>query len=175
MEQRTYRGDIDPEGLADALVASFNHGDLMAQEVRGQEGHLMVSNSQYGVKCVRSRGFSRILSVGQSPGRVLMISRSEICRELHDLMSILRSSFVKIRAIRGGKCPRPDEKCPVTLDGATIASEYSPLKPLLCQNENCCSHPAATTTFHVKHYRHSHVLATEKLAGTARASELFLA
>ena len=42
MEQRTYRGNIDADGLAEALVARFNHGDLMAQEVRGQEGHLMV-------------------------------------------------------------------------------------------------------------------------------------
>jgi predicted RNA-binding Zn-ribbon protein involved in translation (DUF1610 family) len=42
MEQRTYRGDIDPEGLAGALVSRFNHGGLRAQRVVGQEGHLMV-------------------------------------------------------------------------------------------------------------------------------------
>ena len=42
MEQRTYRGGIDPDGLADALVARFNHGDLMAQKVIGPDGHVMV-------------------------------------------------------------------------------------------------------------------------------------
>lgn len=42
MEQRTYRGDIDPEGVADALVSRFNHGHLMPQKVRGQEGQVMV-------------------------------------------------------------------------------------------------------------------------------------
>jgi hypothetical protein len=31
MEQRTYQGNIAPEGLADALVARFNFGELMAQ------------------------------------------------------------------------------------------------------------------------------------------------
>jgi len=64
MEQRTYRGDIDPEGLADALVARFNHGDLMAQEVRGQEGHLMVqiATRDWGWGAARSA-----LSIGIAP------------------------------------------------------------------------------------------------------------
>lgn len=63
-EQRTYRGDIDPEGLADALVARFNHGDLMAQKVAGQEGHLMVQVA------TRERGWGAArsaLSVGIAP------------------------------------------------------------------------------------------------------------
>ena len=42
MEQRTYRGGIEPEGLASALVARFDQGDLMAQQVTGPEGHVMV-------------------------------------------------------------------------------------------------------------------------------------
>jgi len=42
LEQRTYRGDIDPGGLADALLTRFNHGDLMAQRVMGEEGHMIV-------------------------------------------------------------------------------------------------------------------------------------
>ena len=42
MEQRTYRGDIEVEGLAKALLARFNHGELIAQSVRGQDGHMMV-------------------------------------------------------------------------------------------------------------------------------------
>ena len=41
-EQRTYRGDIDPQGLTEALVARFDHGDLSAQKVHGQDGHLLV-------------------------------------------------------------------------------------------------------------------------------------
>ncbi len=41
-EQRTYRGDIDPRGLAEALVTRFDHDDLSAEKVRGQDGHLMV-------------------------------------------------------------------------------------------------------------------------------------
>ena len=53
MEQRTYRGNIDPHGLADALVVRFNHGDLMAQEVVGREGHLMVQIA------IRERGMGR--------------------------------------------------------------------------------------------------------------------
>lgn len=48
MEQRTYRGDIDPEGLADALMARFNHGDVKAQKVFGQGGHLMVQIATRG-------------------------------------------------------------------------------------------------------------------------------
>ena len=64
MEQRTYRGDIDPGGLADALVARFNHGDLMAQKVAGQDGHLMVQIA------TRERGWGAArsaLSVGIAP------------------------------------------------------------------------------------------------------------
>jgi DNA-directed RNA polymerase subunit RPC12/RpoP len=41
MEQRTYRGEIGPEALADALVAQFNGADLMAQRV-GQGDHVLV-------------------------------------------------------------------------------------------------------------------------------------
>ncbi|MBN1179086.1 MAG: zinc ribbon domain-containing protein [Anaerolineae bacterium] len=41
MDQRTYRGDIDPGGLADALVLQFNTRDLKAQKV-GQREHLLV-------------------------------------------------------------------------------------------------------------------------------------
>jgi DNA-directed RNA polymerase subunit RPC12/RpoP len=64
MEQRTYRGDIDVEGLAGALMTRFNHGDLMAQTVRGQEGHLMVqiATRQWGWGAARSA-----LSVGIAP------------------------------------------------------------------------------------------------------------
>jgi len=42
MEQRTYRGEIDVESLAEALLTSFNSGELMAQAVRGQDGHILV-------------------------------------------------------------------------------------------------------------------------------------
>jgi predicted RNA-binding Zn-ribbon protein involved in translation (DUF1610 family) len=42
MEQRTFRGNIDPEELADALVARFDGGDLRAQKVSGDQGHRMV-------------------------------------------------------------------------------------------------------------------------------------
>lgn len=64
MEQRTYRGEIDPEGLADALMTRFNHGDLMAQKVWGQEGHVMVqvATRQWGWGAARSA-----LSVGIAP------------------------------------------------------------------------------------------------------------
>jgi hypothetical protein len=41
MEQRTYRGEIDPDEMADALVAQFNGSDLMAQKV-GQGEHILV-------------------------------------------------------------------------------------------------------------------------------------
>ena len=64
MEQRTYRGDIDPEGLADALVTRFDHGDLMAQKVMGQDGHLMVQIA------TRERGWGAArsaLSIGIAP------------------------------------------------------------------------------------------------------------
>jgi predicted RNA-binding Zn-ribbon protein involved in translation (DUF1610 family) len=64
MEQKTYRGDIEPAGLADALLARFNHGDLMAQKVVGQEGHLMVqiATREWGWGAARSA-----LSVGIAP------------------------------------------------------------------------------------------------------------
>ena len=64
MEQRTYRGDIDPKGLADALMARFDHGDLMAQKVWGREGHVMVqiATRQWGWGAARSA-----LSVGIAP------------------------------------------------------------------------------------------------------------
>ncbi len=41
MERRTYRGKIEPEGLADALVVQFNHRDLKAQRV-GRGDHVLV-------------------------------------------------------------------------------------------------------------------------------------
>lgn len=41
MEQRTYRGEIVVEALADALVARFNTGHLMAQRV-GRGDHVLV-------------------------------------------------------------------------------------------------------------------------------------
>ena len=64
MEQRTYRGDIDPGGLADALLARFNHGDLMAQKVIGEEGHIIVQIAarEWGWGAARSA-----LTVGIAP------------------------------------------------------------------------------------------------------------
>ena len=64
MEQRTYRGEIDPEGLAEALVARFNHGDLIAQTVRGDEGHLIVqvATREWGWGAARSA-----LTIGVAP------------------------------------------------------------------------------------------------------------
>ena len=64
MEQRTYRGDIEPGGLADTLVARFNHGDLMAQKVLGQDGHVLVqiATRDWGWGAARSA-----LSVGVAP------------------------------------------------------------------------------------------------------------
>jgi len=41
MEQRTYRGELNPELLANALVARFNGGDLMAQKL-GHGEHVLV-------------------------------------------------------------------------------------------------------------------------------------
>jgi ribosomal protein L40E len=75
MEQRTYRGEIDPESLAKALVARFDHGDLMAQTVRGDEGHLIVqvATREWGWGAARSAltiGIARVeggvrVTVGQ--------------------------------------------------------------------------------------------------------------
>ena len=64
MEQRTYRGDIDPEGLADALVMRFSYGDLVAQKVEGPGRHLLVQIA------TRERGWGSArsaLSVGIAP------------------------------------------------------------------------------------------------------------
>jgi hypothetical protein len=60
MEQRTYRGEITAEGLADALVARFNSGPLMAQKA-GDEGHLLV---QIATRHWEGRGSQTALSVG---------------------------------------------------------------------------------------------------------------
>jgi len=64
MEQWTYRGNINPQGLADALVARFNHGDLMAQKVVGQDGHILVqiATRDWGWGAARSA-----LTVGIAP------------------------------------------------------------------------------------------------------------
>ncbi len=64
MEQRTYRGNIEPNGLADALVARFNHGDLMAHKIVGQDGHVLVqiATRDWGWGAARSA-----LSVGIAP------------------------------------------------------------------------------------------------------------
>jgi len=42
--------------VANALVSRFNHGDLMAQKVRGQEGHVMVqiATREHGWGAARS-------------------------------------------------------------------------------------------------------------------------
>mgnify|MGYP001772988962 CR=1 FL=1 len=64
MEQWTYRGNINPQGLADALVARFNHGDLMAHEIVGQDGHILVqiATRDWGWGAARSA-----LTVGIAP------------------------------------------------------------------------------------------------------------
>jgi hypothetical protein len=64
MEQRTYRGDIEPEGLADALVTRFDHGDMKAQKVRGEDQHVMVQIAarEWGWGAARSA-----LTVGIAP------------------------------------------------------------------------------------------------------------
>lgn len=64
MEQWTYRGDINPQGLADALVARFNHGDLMAHKIVGQDGHVLVqiATRDWGWGAARSA-----LTVGIAP------------------------------------------------------------------------------------------------------------
>jgi predicted RNA-binding Zn-ribbon protein involved in translation (DUF1610 family) len=64
MEQRTYRGEIDVEGLAGALLTTFNTGELMAQTVRGQDGHVLVqiATRDSGWGAARSA-----LSVGIAP------------------------------------------------------------------------------------------------------------
>lgn len=41
MERRTYRGNIDPQALAEALLLQFNRGGLMAQQV-GRGDHILV-------------------------------------------------------------------------------------------------------------------------------------
>ena len=45
MKQRTYRGNIDPRGLIDALMARFDHGNLMAQIT--EEGAELTGMSPY--------------------------------------------------------------------------------------------------------------------------------
>lgn len=60
MEQRTYRGDIDVPGLADALVSRFNRGPLMAQKV-GDEEHMLV---QIATRDWQGRGSQTALSIG---------------------------------------------------------------------------------------------------------------
>lgn len=64
MEQRTYRGEIDVEGLTGALLTTFNTGELMAQAVRGQDGHVLVqiATRDSGWGAARSA-----LSVGIAP------------------------------------------------------------------------------------------------------------
>ena len=41
MERRTYRGEIEPQALAEALAMQFNRGSLMAQRV-GKGDHVLV-------------------------------------------------------------------------------------------------------------------------------------
>jgi len=64
MEQRTYRGDIEPEDLAQALLARFDYGDMKAQMVKGDEGHLLVqiATREWGWGAARSA-----LTVGIAP------------------------------------------------------------------------------------------------------------
>lgn len=64
MEQRTYRGDIGPDGLADALMARFNHDDMKAQKVVGEDGHIIVqvATREWGWGAARSA-----LTVGIAP------------------------------------------------------------------------------------------------------------
>ena len=64
MEQRTYRGGIDPAGLADALVTRFNHGGLVAQKVTGPGGHIVIqiATRDWGWGAARTA-----LSVGIAP------------------------------------------------------------------------------------------------------------
>lgn len=41
MQVRTFHGNIDPQSLADALIAEFNHGNYVAQQI-GTDDSLMV-------------------------------------------------------------------------------------------------------------------------------------
>ncbi len=64
MKQRTYRGNIDPKGLADALVARFDHGNLMAQIGKERSGHLVV---QITTRDEEWEAASSAISVGIAP------------------------------------------------------------------------------------------------------------
>lgn len=50
MEQRTYRGNVDPEGLADYLVSTFDQGyNTVAQKVgQGNQFLVQVGHGRYG-------------------------------------------------------------------------------------------------------------------------------
>jgi ribosomal protein L40E len=49
VDQKTYRGEIKPEDLADALVAQFDGGDLKAQKVgRGEHVLVQIASRDWG-------------------------------------------------------------------------------------------------------------------------------
>jgi hypothetical protein len=59
MEQRTYHGNLNPQNLADALLATFNQGDLRALQ-RGRGKNIIV---QIGSAQMRRSGGSTAISV----------------------------------------------------------------------------------------------------------------
>ncbi len=64
MEQRIYHGELDPQALADALIAEFSRGELVAQQVGGGDA-LMVQiatrrNQQSGGRSAISLSLQRV-------------------------------------------------------------------------------------------------------------------
>ncbi len=63
MEQRTYHGDVSAIDIAQALIAEFDHGNLRAQGIQGEESTLI----QIASRELRASGGETAVSVHLSP------------------------------------------------------------------------------------------------------------
>ncbi len=63
MDQRTYHGELNPLDVAQALIAEFDHGNLRAQGIRGEEAIVVQIASREG----RASGGETAVSVHLAP------------------------------------------------------------------------------------------------------------
>ncbi|RME31549.1 MAG: zinc ribbon domain-containing protein [Thermoflexia bacterium] len=116
MEQRIYRGEIDPQALADALVLQFNTGNLMAQRVgRGDNVLVQIATRDWdwgGPQSALTLGISRVeggirVTMGQQQwlGAVADLAQTGLMALINPLSLITRIDDIA-RSIAGLTLPQ---------------------------------------------------------------------
>jgi len=116
MEQRIYRGEINPQALADALVLQFNRGDLMAQRIgAGDQVLVQIATRNWdwgGPQSALTLGISRVeggvrVMMGQQQwlGALADLAQTGLMALIHPLSLITRIDDI-VRSVSGLTLPQ---------------------------------------------------------------------